>query len=79
MFSHLEPSRLKQNSTCQSSGGAPALFFNNNEKPMVDYWACYLEGHEQTSGTHYHVCIRLSGPERWNPVTKLMRERYEKL
>ena len=32
----------------------------------LEYWTCCLEQHENTSGQHYHVSVKLSGPKRWN-------------
>lgn len=30
-------------------------------------WACCMEEH-QNGGFHYHMCVNLSGPRRWNPI-----------
>ena len=30
----------------------------------VEYWACCLEQHENTSEQHYHVSVKLSGQKR---------------
>ena len=45
-------------------------------KVKVEYWACCLEQHENTSGQHCHVSVKLSGPKRWNPVKTYLAERY---
>ena len=37
-------------------------------KLTVQHWACCLEEHENTTGQHYHMCVKLSGPKRCNPV-----------
>ena len=42
----------------------------------VEYWACCLEQHENTSEQHYHVSVKLSGQKRWNPVKTYLAERY---
>ena len=61
--------------TRQSFGEAVVSCFHNSGKVTVDYWACCLEEHENTSGQHYHVGVKLSGPKRWNPVKNLLKER----
>ena len=38
--------------------------FNATSKVVAEYWACYLEEHENTSGYHHQACVRLSGPKR---------------
>ena len=54
--------------TRQSFGEAVAAAFNTGSgKVQVNYWACCLENHEST-GQHYHISVKLSGPKRWNPV-----------
>ena len=42
--------------------------FTLSGKVIVQHWVCCLEEHENTSGQHYHMCVKLSGPKRWNPV-----------
>ena len=42
----------------------------------LEYWTCCLEQHENTSGQHYHVSVKLSGPKRWNPIKTYLAERY---
>ena len=42
----------------------------------LEYWTCCLEQHENTSGQHYHVSVKLSGPKRWNPVKTYLAESY---
>ena len=34
----------------------------------IQHWFCCLEEYKNTSGQHYHMCVKLSGPKRWNPV-----------
>ena len=49
--------------TRQGFGEVITEGFNyGNGKVEVQYWACCLEQHENTSGQHYHVCVKLSGP-----------------
>ena len=62
--------------TSQSFGEAVVSCFHNSRKVTVDYWACCLEEDENTSGQHYHVCVKLSRPKRWNPVKNLLKERH---
>jgi len=50
--------------------------FSLSGKVVVQQWACCLEEHENTSGQHYHMCIKLSGPKRWNPVKKYLTEKH---
>ena len=45
-------------------------------KVKVKYWTCSLGQHENTSGQHYHVQVKLSDPKRWNPVKTYLAERY---
>ena len=61
--------------THQSFGEAVVSRFHNSGKVTVDYWACCLEEYENTSGQHYYVCVKLSGPKRWSPVKNLHKER----
>ena len=30
----------------------------------VQYWACCFEEHENTTGQHYHMCVKSSEPGR---------------
>ena len=50
--------------------------FNVTGKVVAEYWACCLEEHENTSGYHYHACVRLSGPKRWDPVKRRLHEMF---
>ena len=45
-------------------------------KIKLEYWACCLEQHVNTSGQHYHVLVKLSGPKGWNPIKTYLAERY---
>ena len=44
-----------------------SAFNSGTGKVQVDHWACCLEEH-QSSGQHYHLCMKLSGPKRWKAV-----------
>ena len=62
--------------TRQSFGEAVVSCFHNSGKVTVDYWAYCLEERENTSGQYYRVCVKLSGPKRWNPLKNLLKERH---
>ena len=51
--------------------------FTLSGKVTVQHWACCLEEHENTSGQHYHMCVKLSGPKRWNPVKNHLMSNHE--
>lgn len=51
-------------------------FHGPSGKVVAEYWACSLEEHENTSGYHYHACVKLSGPKRWDPVRKALLANY---
>ena len=57
-------------STRQSFGEQVVAYFNEKSttKACVEHWACCLELHENTSGVHYHLCVKLSGPKRWKSL-----------
>lgn len=42
-------------------------------KVVVEHWACCLEQHK-TSGEHYHLSVKLSGPRRWKPIKKAVMD-----
>ena len=67
---------LEKFPTRESFGNALVSCFNSTGKIAVEYWACCLEPHKETSGHHYHVCVRLSGPKRWNPVKNALIEKH---
>lgn len=67
---------LKKFPTRKSFCDALVGCFNGSGKIASEYWACCLEEHENTSGYHYHACVKLSGPKRWNPVKKQLLEKY---
>ena len=46
-------------------------------KITVQYWACYLEEHENTLGEHYLMCANLSGPKRWNAVKNYLMSNHQ--
>ena len=61
----------------ESFGTEVAFCFDQGSgKCRVEHWACSLEPHKNTSGYHYHVCIKLSAPKRWNMVKNKLRERH---
>ena len=62
--------------TCASFGNALVSCFNSTGKISVEYWACCLKPHNETSGHHYHVCVKLSGPKRWNKVRNALIEKH---
>ena len=65
-------SRADQNKfpTKQTFGEQIVAYFNERSttKACVKHWACNLERHKNTSGIHYHLYIKLSGPKRWKSV-----------
>jgi hypothetical protein len=49
--------------TRESFGQQVVAYFNEGSgKVEVQHWACCLEPHEIISGLHYHLCVKLSGP-----------------
>ena len=62
--------------TRESFAGAIVNSFTLSGKVLVQHWACCLEEHENTSGQHYHMCIKLSGPKRWSPVKNKLSSTY---
>ena len=62
--------------TRDSFGEVVVSCFNASWKVVVEYWACCLEEHEHTSGYHYHVSVKLSGPKRWDAVKKNLSKNY---
>ena len=64
--------------TRQSFGEQVVTYFNENStaKASVEHWACSLEQHESTSGEHYHLCVKLSGPKRWKSVRDNMLKNH---
>ena len=71
-------SRADQNKfpTRQSFGEQIVAYFNERSrtKASVEHWACSLEVHKNTSGVHYHLCVKLSGPKRWKSVKDNMMQ-----
>ena len=51
--------------------------FTLSGKVTVQHWACCLEEHENTSGQYYHMCFKLSGPKRWNPVKNHLMSNHQ--
>ena len=51
--------------------------FTLSGKVTVQHWACCLEKHENTSGQHYHMCVKLSGPKRWNPLKSHLMSNHQ--
>ena len=64
--------------TRQSFGEQVVAYFNEKSttKAAVEHWACSLELHENTSGVHYHLCVKLSGPKRWKSVKDNMMKNH---
>ena len=62
--------------TRESFGDAVATAFNSGSgKVSADYWACSLEEHEN-GGEHYHVSVKLTGPQRWIAVKRRLHEKH---
>lgn len=51
-------------------------FDEGSSKVKVNYWVCSLEPHENTSGFHYHVALKLTGPKRWNAVKQKLQQNH---
>ena len=64
--------------TRQSFGEQVVAYFNEKSttKACVEHWACCLELHENTSGVHYHLCVKLSGPKRWKSLKDNMMKKH---
>lgn len=62
--------------TRESFAEAVVNSFTLSGKVVVQHWACCLEEHENTSGQHYHMCVKLSGPKRWSPVKNKLSSTY---
>ena len=64
--------------TRQSFGEQVIAYFNERSttKACVQHWACSLERHKNTSGMHYHLCVKLSGPKRWKSVKDNMMKNH---
>ena len=54
--------------TRESFAKAVVDSFSTSGKIVINHWACCLEEHENTSGQYYHMCVKLSGPKRWNKI-----------
>lgn len=61
------PTRESFASAIESSFRAPSA--------TVVQWCCSKENHK-SSGVHYHLCIKLSKPQRWLPSKKFLKEHY---
>ena len=54
--------------TCQSFADVVMEAFDMvKSSRTVKEWACCKEKHTN-GGTHYHLCVNISGSRRWNPV-----------
>lgn len=62
--------------TRETFGNAVVSCFGAAGKIGVEYWACCLEEHQETPGYHYHVCVKLSGPKRWNSVKNALMMKH---
>ena len=62
--------------TWESFGDAVATAFNSGSgKVSVDHWACSLE-EQENGGEHYHVSVKLTGPQRWIAVKRRLHEKH---
>ena len=41
----------------------------------VDHWGYCLEPHKKVS-EHFHLCVKLSGPRRWQPIKETVSRKY---
>jgi hypothetical protein len=63
--------------TRQSFGEQVVAYFNEGAgKVEVEHWACCREPHDTTSGIHYHLCLKLSGPKRWKRVKEKLTDNH---
>ena len=51
-------------------------FNEGSSKVEVCYWVCGREPHPNTSGFHYHIAIKMSGPKRCNLVKRKLQENH---
>ena len=63
--------------TRRSFGEQVVAYFDDKSatKASVQHWACSLEWHENTSGVHYHICVKLS-PKHWKSVKDKMTKNH---
>ena len=66
---------LQKFPTRQSFGEDIVSCLNNTGKVRVEYWAVSKEPHPNTSGFHYHMSVKLTGPKRWRPVKMKILEK----
>lgn len=45
-------------------------------KVGVKHWACCREPHVNTTGFHYHCCIKLSGVKKWVQVKNNIMQKH---
>ena len=61
----------------ESFSNAVVHCFNEGSfKIEACYWVCGREPHPNTSGFHYHMAIKMSGPKRWNLVKRKLQENH---
>ena len=63
--------------TRQSFGEQVVAYFNEGAgKVEVEHWACCWEPHDTTSGIHYHLCLKLSGPKQCKRVKEKLTDNH---